>query len=62
MFAFEKNVLGTGASSGITATFAIAGIARSIPAGTLGTRYITGQSIVVDGGQILRESLDTLTG
>jgi 3-oxoacyl-[acyl-carrier protein] reductase len=25
-------------------------------------RYITGQSIVVDGGQILRESLDALAG
>lgn len=56
----------------------LAGMARSIPAGTLGTpedighlaaflatdeaRYITGQSIVVDGGQILPESLDALTG
>jgi 3-oxoacyl-[acyl-carrier protein] reductase len=56
----------------------LAGMARAIPAGTLGTpedighlaaflatdeaRYITGQSIVVDGGQILPESLDALTG
>jgi 3-oxoacyl-[acyl-carrier protein] reductase len=56
----------------------LAGMARSIPAGTLGTpedighlaaflatdeaRYITGQSIVVDGGQILPESLDALAG
>ncbi|MGX9675102.1 3-oxoacyl-ACP reductase FabG [Mycobacterium sp. HM-7] len=56
----------------------IAGMARAIPAGTLGTpedighlaaflasdeaRYLTGQSIVVDGGQILPESLDALTG
>lgn len=54
----------------------LAGMARAIPAGTLGTpedighlaaflatdeaRYITGQSIVVDGGQILPESLDAL--
>jgi len=54
----------------------LAGMARSIPAGTLGApedighlaaflatdeaRYITGQSIVVDGGQILPESLDAL--
>jgi len=56
----------------------IAGMARAIPAGTLGTpedighlaaflasdeaRYLTGQSIVVDGGQILPESLDALAG
>ncbi|MUL66131.1 3-oxoacyl-ACP reductase [Mycobacterium sp. CBMA 234] len=56
----------------------IAGMARSIPAGTLGTpedighlaaflatdeaRYITGQAIVVDGGQVLPESLDALAG
>ena len=56
----------------------IAGMARSIPAGTLGTpedighlaaflasdeaRYLTGQSIVVDGGQILPESLDAVAG
>ncbi|WP_197381009.1 3-oxoacyl-ACP reductase FabG [Mycolicibacterium mengxianglii] len=56
----------------------LAGMARAIPAGTLGTpedighlaaflatdeaRYITGQSIVVDGGQILPESLDALNG
>ncbi|MDT5078988.1 MAG: 3-oxoacyl-[acyl-carrier protein] reductase [Mycobacterium sp.] len=54
-----------------------ASMARAIPAGTLGTpedighlaaflatdeaRYITGQSIVVDGGQILPESLAALT-
>ncbi|RUP27639.1 MAG: 3-oxoacyl-ACP reductase FabG [Mycolicibacterium sp.] len=56
----------------------IAGMARAIPAGTLGTpedighlaaflasdeaRYLTGQSIVVDGGQILPESLDAVAG
>lgn len=56
----------------------LAGMARSIPAGTLGkpedighlaaflatdeARYITGQAIVVDGGQILPESLDALAG
>ncbi len=56
----------------------IAGMARSIPTGTLGTpedighlaaflatdeaRYLTGQAIVVDGGQILPESLDALAG
>ncbi|MDR3661833.1 MAG: 3-oxoacyl-ACP reductase FabG [Mycobacterium sp.] len=56
----------------------LAGMARSIPAGRLGTpedighlaaflatdeaRYLTGQSIVVDGGQILPESLAALAG
>lgn len=54
----------------------LAGMARAIPAGALGTpqdigyaaaflstdeaRYITGQSIIVDGGQILPESFDAL--
>lgn len=54
----------------------IAGMARSIPAGALGTpedighlaaflataeaAYITGQAIAVDGGQVLPESLDAI--
>jgi 3-oxoacyl-[acyl-carrier protein] reductase len=54
----------------------IASMARSIPAGALGTpedigylaaflasteaAYITGQSIAVDGGQVLPESLDAI--
>jgi 3-oxoacyl-[acyl-carrier protein] reductase len=54
----------------------LAGMARSIPAGALGTpedigygaaflasdeaAYITGQALVVDGGQVLPESLDAL--
>jgi 3-oxoacyl-[acyl-carrier protein] reductase len=56
----------------------LASMARAIPAGMLGepedighvaaflatdeARFITGQSIVVDGGQTLPESLDALTG
>ncbi len=55
----------------------LAGMARSIPLGRLGTvadignaalflateeaGYITGQTLVVDGGQVLPESLDALT-
>lgn len=55
----------------------LAGMARSIPAGTLGApedigyaaaflasdeaAYITGQALVVDGGQVLPESLDGLS-
>jgi len=55
----------------------IAGMARSIPAGALGepadigylaaflatteASYITGQSIAVDGGQVLPESLDAIS-
>jgi 3-oxoacyl-[acyl-carrier protein] reductase len=55
----------------------LAGMARSIPAGALGTpedigyaaaflasdeaAYITGQALVVDGGQVLPESLDALS-
>jgi 3-oxoacyl-[acyl-carrier protein] reductase len=54
----------------------LAGMARAIPAGSLGTpedigyaaaflasdeaAYITGQSLAVDGGQVLPESLDAL--
>jgi 3-oxoacyl-[acyl-carrier protein] reductase len=54
----------------------LAGMARSIPAGALGTpedighlaaflatkeaAYITGQAIAVDGGQVLPESLDAI--
>jgi 3-oxoacyl-[acyl-carrier protein] reductase len=54
----------------------LAGMARAIPAGALGTpedigyaaaflasdeaAYITGQSLAVDGGQVLPESLDAL--
>ena len=42
----------------------LAGIARAIPAGALGTPedigYITGQSIAVDGGQVLPESPDAV--
>ena len=56
----------------------LAGMTRAIPAGVLGTpadighlaaflasdeaRYITGQAIVVDGGQVLPESPDAVTG
>lgn len=56
----------------------IASMARSIPAGALGTpedighlaaflatreaAYITGQAIAVDGGQVLPESLDAIAG
>jgi 3-oxoacyl-[acyl-carrier protein] reductase len=55
----------------------LAGMARSIPAGTLGApedigyaaaflasdeaAYVTGQALVVDGGQVLPESLDGLS-
>jgi 3-oxoacyl-[acyl-carrier protein] reductase len=55
----------------------LAGMARSIPAGALGTpedigyaaaflasdeaAYITGQALAVDGGQVLPESLDALS-
>ena len=55
----------------------LAGMARAIPAGTLGTPadighlaaflatdeagYITGQAIAVDGGQVLPESPDAVT-
>jgi 3-oxoacyl-[acyl-carrier protein] reductase len=55
----------------------LAGMARSIPAGALGTpedigyaaaflasdeaAYITGQALTVDGGQVLPESLDALS-
>ena len=56
----------------------LAGMARAIPAGSLGTpadigyaaaflasdeaSYITGQAIAVDGGQVLPESPDAVTG
>jgi len=55
----------------------LAGMARGIPAGALGApedigyaaaflasdeaAYITGQALVVDGGQVLPESLDAMT-